>query len=104
MLNTRSSLLIAVGSLILPLAMSSQGTAAVPALHMKVSAALLHNAQISSCVWRFRDGRPCRGKVVGVGLNRHTVFPAECRCVRTPNPVIRGTTNPDGSVEVRRPD
>jgi hypothetical protein len=121
MLNIRSSLLIAVGSLILPLAMPSQGTAAGPQLHMQVSASLLHNAQIRNCIWRYPNGRFCRGRTVGVGLNSHTVYPEDCRCVHTrtitggggtpgtvevrpPRNTIRGTSNPDGSVEVRRPD
>ena len=121
MLKTRSPLPIAVGSLMLLVAMTSQGAAARPELPLSVLSPLVQNAQISNCIWRYPDGRFCLGKSVGTALNRHTVYPPECRCVhtrtisggggtpgtvevRSPRNTIRGTTNPDGSVEVRRPE
>jgi hypothetical protein len=53
MLKTRSPLLIAAGSLILLLAMTSQGAAARPELPFSVLSPLVQNAQISNCIWRY---------------------------------------------------
>jgi hypothetical protein len=115
MLKTRSAVPIAVGCLMLLVAMTSQGAAAGPELPLSDPFPLVHNAQISSCIYRHPDGTICvrRGPWYDPHLDN------DCRCVHTrvisggggtPGTVevrthtIRGGGGTPGTVEVRRPE
>jgi hypothetical protein len=97
MLKTRSSLLIAGGSMILLLSVGGQDAGAGLEVPLTDPFPLVHNAQISSCQYRHPDGSICALR--GHWPAQH--YDNDCRCVRLR--VIQGGGGTPGTVEVRRP-